>query len=202
MFRHAHEPSIWLTIFDPSVIAALVGAFAAFLLVAATDMRRHYRRRKLLRRRIITQRENVIELSRIFADNAASVEKDEYSTHSMIPFPVSEIRLLATEVSDKIGTVERLAIDNICFSFESIERLAQFIFDRTLTVIRYRNTKDDNIKKQMIDEIDLMKNEYKNINVIFKNLIWVLERYAAKEYSIYRDMATEDDESRGVDINQ
>jgi len=115
--------------FNNASVAAFLGAFSAFFLVVLTDWRRNRRKKKLMQRQI--------EINKHLAeDKIATVEKNssaitDHNQLLVVPimrFPVEDIRRLETEVLDRLGSEEKLAIDAICYMMEAIDGLLETAF--------------------------------------------------------------------------
>ena len=117
-------------------VAAFVGAFAAFMLVAANDWRRRRRKKKLL----ISLVDDARTLAR---DKRASVEsrleliqQNKFSDAPIMPFEPAALRNQRHEVLDMLDANQSLGLSAIIYWMESIDGLVDEA-RRSARLLRY-----------------------------------------------------------------
>lgn len=111
-------------LFNNATVAAFFGSFAAFLLVAATDLRRRYLIRSLLTRQI----KDAVELANAKLEtvrlNMALVREDNRITAAPImPFPLKPIEDYRLQVLDLLSSAQAQALDALSYWMKAIDGL-------------------------------------------------------------------------------
>lgn len=104
-----------------SSVAAFVGAFSAYFLVALTDWRRRWRRRELVKRRIIVIR-NIAEKKIETADrNITLIRGGRFTSAPVMPFPVEDVRALCRDALDVLSETQINALDALVYWMAAID---------------------------------------------------------------------------------
>jgi predicted RNA-binding protein with PUA-like domain len=166
-------------LFNNATVAAFFGAFAAFLLVAATDLRRRYMIRSLLNRQI----KDAIELSNAKIEtvrmNMALVREDNRITVAPIMlFPLKPIEDYRLQVLDLLSSAQAQALDVLAYWMKAIDGLlgeAIAVAGR-VKVLSQANAPDAESRALAEEYLDLMGEAEKNMLYLVK----MLEHYVAK----------------------
>lgn len=109
--------SLLQSLLQKEVFAAIVGAFAAFLLVGLTDWRRNRRMKKSLVRMIeVNQRMAKDKEDAVTASRNALTDSNKMVTASVIPFLVEDIKRIEADVLDMLRVEEKLALTALWLS--------------------------------------------------------------------------------------
>jgi hypothetical protein len=165
-------------LFSNATVAAFFGAFAAFLLVAATDLRRRYLIRSLLNRQV----EDAIELAKAKLEtvrmNIALVREDNRITAAPImPFPLKPIEDYRLQVLDLLSSVQAQALDALAYWMKAIDGLlgeAIAVATRVKTLTR-ANAPDAERRALAEEYLELMGEAEKNMLYLLE----MLQHYAA-----------------------
>jgi hypothetical protein len=112
-----------LNILSNASVAAFLGAFFAFSLVALTDLRRRHSRKSLLMRRIKVVRALAGDLVDAADTNIEILRDNRFSSAPVMGFPVDDVRVLQRECLDLLSETETLAIDALVYWMEAIDGL-------------------------------------------------------------------------------
>lgn len=105
-------------------VAAFVGAFSAFILVALTDIRRRYRDRSLLRCLVSDNLDHARKkLASIQMNRSMLTEDNKITDAPFMPFSTQSIRDYQVRALDVLGTKEKQSLDAIMYWMESIDEL-------------------------------------------------------------------------------
>lgn len=166
-------------LFNNATVAAFFGAFAAFLLVVATDLRRRYLIRSLLDRQI----KDAIELAKAKLEtvrmNIALVREDNRITAAPImPFPLKPIEDYRLQVLDLLSSAQAQALDALAYWMKAIDGL---LVEATAVASRIQvlsRTNAPNAERRALaeDYLGLMGEAEKNMLY----LVEMLEHYVAK----------------------
>lgn len=116
--------------FNNSSVAAFLGAFSAFFLVALTDWWRKYKKKGLIKRQISILKETGISKKAIAQSNIDSLRSNKCSVSPVMKFPVDDLRTLRRETLDILSSTQVNAIDGLIFWMESIDG----VFERALAL--------------------------------------------------------------------
>jgi len=110
--------------FNNQSVGAFLGAFAAFLLVAANDWRRERRKIKTLRAEIevnLADAQAKLETARRM--RALMREHNRVMPAPILRFNTTFTRQLASEVLHHLSVDQRRAVEGLCYTMESIDGL-------------------------------------------------------------------------------
>lgn len=117
-----HE-AMWDFLNNASV-GAFVGAFSAFLLVVATDLRRRYRYRTLLKYLISDNQDHAQKKLEAVRMNLALIREDNRVTPApFMLFPTKSIKDYQFQVLDILNSNQKQALDALVYWMEAIDGL-------------------------------------------------------------------------------
>lgn len=166
-------------VFNNASVAAFFGAFAAFLLVVATDLRRRYLIRSLLNRHVASAVDLAKAKLETIATNIALVRSDNRITAApVMAFPLKAIEDYKLQVLDLLTSPETQALDALVYWMKSIDDLiaeAVGLAARVKTMSR-ANAPDKERMALAGEYLDLMDEAEKNM----RYLIEMLGHYVGK----------------------
>lgn len=113
-----------LYVLNNASVAAFVGAFAAFLLVFATDRRRRYRNRAIVRQLVASSLNLSQRKLETVQMNLAMVREDNRITDAQImAFPVKAMDDYSLQVLDILKVDEKQALDILVYWMSAIDDL-------------------------------------------------------------------------------
>lgn len=165
--------------FNNATVAAFFGAFSAFLLVAATDLRRRYLIRSLLDRQV----KDSLQVARAKLEtvrmNIALVREDNRITAAPImPFPLKPIEDYRLQVLDLLSSVQAQALDALSYWMKAIDGLlgeATAVASR-VKALSQANAPDEERRAMAEEYLELMDEAEKNMLYLME----MLEHYVAK----------------------
>lgn len=105
-------------------VAAFIGAFSAFLLVAATDLRRRYRLRTLLRCQVSDSQDHARKKREAVQMNLALIREDRKITDApFMRFPTRGIKDYELQVLDLLDANHKQGLDALIYWMEAIDDL-------------------------------------------------------------------------------
>jgi len=105
-------------------VAAFVGAFCAFLLVAATDLRRRYKLRTLLRYQVADCQDHSRKKREAVQMNLALIKKDGRITDApFMRFLTHGMRDYALQILDLLDANHKQGLDALLYWMEAIDEL-------------------------------------------------------------------------------
>jgi hypothetical protein len=124
-------------------VAAFIGAFAAFILVVLTDIRRRYRDRTLLRC-LISNNLDIArkKLASIKMNRSILIEDNKITDAPFMPFSTQSIRDYQVRALDVLGTEEKQSLDAIMYWMESIDGLIASATSIAIQLILLRHISD------------------------------------------------------------
>jgi hypothetical protein len=113
-----------LDVFNDATLAALVGAAAAYLLVAATDRRRNRRIATAMLPELLRRTKVLIaQRTKSASDALAAVDRNPPMQNIGLPFPAERIERYADQVPDRLTDPQAFALANIAFFMREADRL-------------------------------------------------------------------------------
>lgn len=110
--------------FNNQSVGAFLGAFAAFLLVAANDWRRERRKLKTLRAEIeVNSADATAKLETARRMRALILEQNRVMPSPVLRFNTTFTRQLAGEVLHHLSLDQRRAVEGLCYTMEAIDGL-------------------------------------------------------------------------------
>ena len=132
-------PSLIQSLLQKEVLAAIVGAFAAYLLVALTDWRRNRRKKELLVRLIeINQKMAKSKEDAVTASRNALTDSNKMVTAPIIRFSVEDIKRIEADVLDMLGEEEKLALTALCYQMQETDGVLNDAYARIKKIIELR----------------------------------------------------------------
>ena len=114
-------------------VGAFLGAFAAFVLVAANDWRRERRKIKTLRAEIEVNRADALgKLETARRMRTLMRERSRVMPAPVLRFNTTFTRQLAAEVLHHLSLDQRRAVEGLCYTMEAIDGL----LDESLDLVR------------------------------------------------------------------
>lgn len=171
------EKSIVDLLNNPS-IAAFIGAFSAFFLVALTDFRRKYSKKKLLVKRVKVLKEIALALSETAQSNIDMINKNRFTIAPIMKFP-SDLSIMQREALNVLSSTQINAIDALIYWMKSIDG----IFERARIVaenLSELTQKDAPEEKRIQKSLDL-KEEYRLAKINIDHFIELASMYINKE---------------------
>lgn len=104
-------------------VAAFLGAFSAYFLVALTDWRRRRKRIELLVRRISINRDLATVKRETARTNIAMIRENRFTSAPVMRFPVEDVRALQREALDILSATQTNALDALVYWMEAIDGL-------------------------------------------------------------------------------
>lgn len=104
-------------------VAAFLGAFAAYFLVALTDWRRRRKRVELLACRISINRDLAIAKRETARTNIDMIRGGHFISSPVMKFPTEDVRALQREALDVLSATQINALDALVYWMESIDEL-------------------------------------------------------------------------------
>jgi hypothetical protein len=154
-----------MDLLNNSSVAAFVGAFSAFFLVALTDWRRRHRKKWLIKRRIATLKEIGIAKRETAHIMIKIIQNNRFDVAPVMKFPVDGLKSLQSETLDVLSSTEINAIDGLIYWMESIdgrfERVRSIAEELAIMV-----KKDTPVDTRLVKKIEMLA-EY---NDIIKNI--------------------------------
>lgn len=109
---------------DNQAVGAALGAFLAFFLVAATDVRRRRRRKQLIPIRVKILRDIAHRKLETARTNVSMIRDDnQFTAAPVMKFPVDDLRVLQRECLDILSSEQINALDALIYWFEAIDGL-------------------------------------------------------------------------------
>jgi len=122
-----------------AIVGALVGAFAAYLLVVLTDWRRNRRKKKTLVRLIeINQRMAKSKEDAVTATRNALTDSNKMVTSPIIRFSVEDIKRIEADVLDMLGEEEKLTLTALCYLMQETDGVLNDAYARIQKIIELR----------------------------------------------------------------
>ncbi len=164
--------------FNNQSVGAFLGAFAAFLLVAANDWRRERRKVKTLRAEIeVNQAHASAKLETARRMRALMREHNRVIPAPILHFNTTFTRQLAAEVLHHLSLDQRRAVEGLCYTMEAIDGL----LDESLALAQ-RFTGPLGQADQIATAEHLLKN-WSDIIANLKRLVEMCSEYLAGNYS-------------------
>lgn len=144
-----------LNLLDNASVAAFVGAFAAFVLVFATDKRRRYRNRAIVRQLVKSCLDLAQRKLETVQTNLAMVNKDSRITDAPImTFPIKAMEDYSFQVLDILKVEEKQALDILIYWMSATDGL-----------LAHAATKASEVKtlstiRELVAELTMAKEEY------------------------------------------
>lgn len=159
--------------FNNASVAAFFGAFAAFLLVVATDLRRRYLIRSLLNRHVASAIELAKAKLETIATNIALVRSDKRITAApVMAFPLKAIEDYKLQILDLLTSPETQALDALVYWMRAIDDLINEAVGLAVRVKALsRANAPDKDQIALSDEyLDLMSEAEKNMRYLIEML--------------------------------
>ena len=150
-----------MDLLNNSSVAAFVGAFSAFFLVALTDWRRRHRKKWLIKRRITTFKEIGIAKRETARNMIKIIQNNQFHVVPVIKFPVDGLKSLQSETLDVLSSTEINAIDALNYWMESIDgrfERARSIAEELTVMVK----KDTPVDTRLVKKIEMLT-EYSDI---------------------------------------
>jgi hypothetical protein len=120
-------------------IAAFLGAFAAFFLVALTDWRRNRRKKKILFRQITINKQLAEKKKQSIQNNLkALTDHNKIIPSPIMRFSIDDINRLKSETLDFLTTNEKLSLDAIIYTMEAIDGLIKSVENKVSRIDELR----------------------------------------------------------------
>lgn len=131
-------------------VAAFVGAFCAFLLVAVTDLRRRYKLRKLLRYQVSDCEDHARKKQEAVQMNLALIKKDGRITDApFMKFPTHGMRDYALQILDLLDANHKQGLDALLYWMEAIDELLREATWRASRIKEFEIQSPDDPNKQI-----------------------------------------------------
>jgi hypothetical protein len=146
-------------------IGAFVGAFTAFFLVVATDLRRRYRMRALLTHLVSDNLDLARRKLEAVQMNIALIKEDGRITGSpFMKFPIQSIKDYQFQVLDILNANNKQGLDGLVYWMQAIDELLLEATEYAKEIKKYIKNKDtDSEKIAIADYIDVMEESEKNL---------------------------------------
>jgi hypothetical protein len=156
-------------LFNSASVAAFVGALSAFLLVAATDLRRSYRLRTLLRHQVDDCRDLARRKIEAVQMNLAMIKEDRQIIDApFMRFPIHGIKDYQLRVLDILNANQKQGVDAFIYWMEATDN-AMAEVTRTATRIKdFEAFAPESPEKQVLVKmfIDGLEEAEKNLGYI------------------------------------
>jgi hypothetical protein len=164
--------------FNNQSVGAFLGAFAAFLLVAANDWRRERRKVKTLRAEIEVNRADALaKLETARRMRALMRERNRVMPAPVLHFNTTFTRQLAAEVLHLLSLDQRRAVEGLCYTMEAIDGL----LDESLALAqRFTGPLG---QAERLGAAELLQKNWSDIIANLKRLIEMCGEYLAGNYS-------------------
>lgn len=113
---------IW-QFFNNRAVGAAVGAFLAYFLVAATNLRRRSHRKKLISLRMKILRDIAQQKLETALTNIAMIRAHQFTDAPVMKFPLDDLRVLKRECLDTLSADQINALDTLIYWFEAVDGL-------------------------------------------------------------------------------
>ncbi len=139
---------------NPSV-AAFIGAFSAFMLVAATDLRRRYRNRSLLRHLVSDNKELALrKLEAVRTSKALLREGNRVAPSPIMRFPLAAIRDYQLQVLNLLSSSHKPALNGMLYWMEEVDGLLSEATQAAYALSRSIKAEEPN------EKLSALKDEY------------------------------------------
>lgn len=118
-----------IDILNNASLAAFIGAFSAFFLVALTDWRRKYSRKKLILTRVKILKGIAQKKLETAQSNIELIQNNQFTSAPVMKFP-SDLATLQKEALDILNSTQINALDALIYWMESIDG----IFERARVI--------------------------------------------------------------------
>jgi hypothetical protein len=164
--------------FNNQSVGAFLGAFAAFLLVAANDWRRERRKIKTLRAEIeVNRADATAKLETARRMRALMREHNRVMPAPVLHFNTTFTRQLAAEVLHHLSLDQRRAVEGLCYTMEAIDRL----LDESLALAQKFTGPLGQTER--LGTAELLQRNWSDIIANLKRLIEMCGEYLAGNYS-------------------
>ena len=110
--------------FNNASVSAFVGAFAAFLLVALTDIRRAHRKKRTMKDLICDLGDLAQKKIETCRTNLAMIQEDnKFTTAPVMQFPTAPIKHIQLDVLYLLNANEKAGLDGILYWADAIDGL-------------------------------------------------------------------------------
>ena len=131
-------------------VAAFIGAFCAFLLVAATDLRRRYKLRTLLRYQVSDCQDHARKKREAVQMNIALIKEDGRITDApFMQFPTHGIRDYSLQILDLLDANHKQGLDALLYWMEEIDNLLRVTTERASRIKDFEIQDPTNPNKQI-----------------------------------------------------
>ena len=154
-----------IDLFNNPSVAAFIGAFSAFFLVALTDFRRKFSKKKLIKKRIKILKEIAEAKLETARTNLDMLQNNRFTAAPVMKFP-SDLSVLQRESLGVLNSTEVNAIDALVYWMESID----ILFERARSLAEeleklFKNDGPNEIRNKIGKEIiQEFEDAEKNLN--------------------------------------
>ena len=178
-----------IDLLNNSSIAAFFGALSAFFLVVVNDYRRDRKRLRIIRNEIKVVSDQAKNKAETVKRNRSAIQDhNKIIIAPILKFNPSIIRQLSTQVLDKFTQEQRLAIEAICYTMETIDGLLDSVLKKAQHISEINGIERNQLCDQLIiyyNDVIVNLNRLKEMSNNFssgKYKIIVTKQYVRSEY--------------------